>query len=313
MKVSVIIPIYNSEKFLEKCLDSVYAQTLKDYEVILVNDGSTDTSGEIIERYKAGFPEKTVLLTVENGGQGRAKNLGLDLARGEYVLNIDSDDYVAPDMLEKMVLAGDENNADVVICDFYRIVEGRQYYENARLTPNPLSAVGQCWNKLFRRTLIGEVRYPCGRWYEDTEFSAKLLLRSEKTVFVKEALYYYNIGHPSTMRNSNAAKNLDIIPVLEQIRQYAEDNGLPLDLDYFVLTHVVLEAIKRVSSAEGGDGKERRETVRKLRTYAREKLPHILSSPAFREETGNRRLIMWLNYQGMDGLSNLLLKIKNRA
>ena len=306
MKVSVIIPVFNAENYLEKCLDSVLGQTLDDYEVIIINDGSTDSSQRIIDGFCSAYPDRIVSMTVENGGQGRAKNFGLDIARGEYVINIDSDDYIAPDMLEKMYSAGIDQSADVVICDFFRVTDGVKIYESSMLTENPLSAVGQCWNKLFRKSLIGDVRYPSGLWYEDTEFSGKLLIKSEKTVFVHEALYFYNIGHPSTMRNSNTKKNLDIIRVLDHIREFAAENRIELDFDYFILTHVVLEAIKRVSAQKTPDS---RETVRTLRDYARTNLPDIGSSEAFRSESRNRRIIMWLNYHGYDRLSNFILGI----
>lgn len=309
MKVSVIIPVYNAERFLRPCLDSVYAQTLRDFEVILINDGSADSSLEIIREYMDRYPEKTICRTVDNGGQGRAKNFGLDLAAGEFVINIDSDDSIAPDMLEKMVAAAEQNDADVSICDFYRVEDGKKIYESAMLSSHPMSAVGQCWNKLFRRSLIGDVRYPVGLWYEDTEFSGKLLIRSRKTVFVPEALYYYRIGHPSTMRNQNARKNLDILPVLDHIRSYAEENSLPVDFDYFVLTHVVLEATKRVNRQNSPDKKQ---VIRELREYARKNLPDLSSSETFRAESRNRRLIMWLNYHGMEDISEILLKIKSK-
>ncbi|MDO5445766.1 MAG: glycosyltransferase, partial [Eubacteriales bacterium] len=196
MKISVIIPVYNAEKFLRSCLDSVLNQTMDDYEVILINDGSTDSSPEIIGEYQEKYPEKIRSLTVDNGGQGRAKNFGIDMSCGEYITNVDSDDRIAPDMLEKMYSAAVENDADVVVCDFFRVIDGKEFYEEAKLTENPLSAVGQCWNKLFRRSLVGDIRYPVGLWYEDSEFSGKLMISSRKTVFVHEALYYYNIGHP---------------------------------------------------------------------------------------------------------------------
>ena len=308
MKISVIIPVYNAENFLRICLDSVLEQSFDDYEVILINDGSKDSSGAIIEEYREKYPEKIRSKTVDNGGQGRAKNFGIEMARGEYILNIDSDDRIAPDMLEKMYSAAEKENADIVICDFVRVVDGEEIRESARLTSNPLSAVGQCWNKLFRRSLIGSVRYPEGLWYEDTEFSGKLMIRSSKTVFVPEALYYYTIGHPSTMHNQNSQKNLDILSVLDHIRAFAEENQLPIDFDYFILTHVVLEAIKRVNRQDSLDKKQ---VIRKLREYARENLPDISASETFRSEPRNRRMVMWMNYYGLENAAEFLLKVKS--
>jgi len=308
VKVSVIIPVYNAEQYLRACLDSVYGQTLTDFEVIAVNDGSTDSSLSILEQYAAEHPANTVIISVENGGQGRAKNLGLDRARGDFVLNIDSDDYIAPDLLLKMVEAAETHQADTVICDFYRMTGDTCIPESARLTSNIFSAVGQCWNKLFRRSLIGSLRYPCGLWYEDTEFSGKLMLNSRNIYFLEEPLYYYRIGHVSTMRNKNVRKNLDILQVLDHIRCYAEENHISFDFDYFVLTHVVLEAIKRVSAQSGPEVPE---VLAQLRSYAHRYVPNLSASASFRSETRNRRLVMFLNYHGLHAVANRLLSMKH--
>ena len=99
MKLSVIVPVYNVEKYLRECLDSLAAQTLRDYELILVNDGSTDGSQALIDEYTARFPRLITAMTVTNGGQGRARNFGIERARGEYLGFVDSDDSVAPDIL----------------------------------------------------------------------------------------------------------------------------------------------------------------------------------------------------------------------
>lgn len=307
MKVSVIIPVYNSEKYLRDCLDSVYAQTIGDFEVVIVNDGSTDSSLSVANQYAAEHPANTQVISVENGGQGRAKNIGMEHARGEFILNIDSDDYIAPDMLQKMVEAAELHQAEIVICDFYRVTGEACIPESSRLTSGVFSAVGQCWNKLFRRSLIGDVRYPCGLWYEDTEFSGKLMLRSKKIFFLEEPLYYYRIGHVSTMRNKNVRKNLDILSVLDHIRSFAEENSISFDFDYFVLTHVVLEAVKRVSGQSGPDVPE---VLSQLRAYAHKYIPDLSASAAFRAESRNRRMVMFLNYHGLHALSNRLLALK---
>ena len=307
MKVSVIIPVYNSEKFLRPCLDSVIAQTLSDFEIIIINDGSTDSSADIINEYVEKHPGKVLCITVENGGQGRAKNFGIDIACGDYILNIDSDDTICPEMLEKMYNKAIGENADVVICDFYRVTDGEKTYESALLTPHPLSAIGQCWNKLIKKSLIGDIRYPEGIWYEDSAFSGQILIKSEKTVFLKEALYNYNIGHPSTMRNKNAKKNLDIIPVLDSIKACAESCGKEIDFDFLVLTHVVLEAVKRVSPLKTAEAKA---VLKELLDYAHREIPDISKSGAFKIEPRNRRIIMWLNYHRLYGISNLILKVK---
>ena len=100
MKVSIIVPVYNAEKYLEKCLDSLCCQSLDDYELILINDGSRDSSAQIMESYRGKYPDTVRTLTVENGGQGRARNIGISMAKGDYIGFADSDDWVCPDMFK---------------------------------------------------------------------------------------------------------------------------------------------------------------------------------------------------------------------
>ena len=116
MKLSVIVPVYKAEAFLNECVDSLLGQTLRDMEIILVDDGSPDGSGAIMADYAARFPERVRTLTLSNGGQGRARNRGMDIARGEYLGFVDSDDLVVPTMFETLCRTADETGADIVDC-----------------------------------------------------------------------------------------------------------------------------------------------------------------------------------------------------
>ena len=219
MKLSVIIPVYNAEKYLRECVDSILAQTMEDLEVILVNDGSPDNSAAIMAEYAAKYPQKVRTIALENGGQGRARNFGIDIAQGDFLSFIDSDDYIAPDMYALMLAAAEENGADVVVCDMEkRFDDGRREYVHAALQSAPLASAGSSSNKIFRRSAVGDIRFPVGLWYEDFEFSAKLLMLSRKTVFVRKPLYIYRCGQTSTMNNDNARKNLDILAIMEDIK-----------------------------------------------------------------------------------------------
>ena len=115
MKLSVIIPVYNVEKYLAACVDSLLNQTMRDLEILLVDDGSTDSSGAIADRYAAAQPDRVRVLHVDNGGQGRARNFALPLARGEYLGFVDSDDWVLPEMYEKLCRRADESGADIAL------------------------------------------------------------------------------------------------------------------------------------------------------------------------------------------------------
>ncbi|MGI5977091.1 MAG: glycosyltransferase family 2 protein [Candidatus Limivicinus sp.] len=308
MKLSVIIPVYMAENYLKECVDSILGQTMKDFEIILINDGSPDGSQKIIDKYVAEYPQKISSLTIDNGGQGRARNFGIDMAKGEYLSFVDSDDYLLPDCFELMCGAADKNSADVVVCDIEKSFDdGRSEYVKSALQDSPLASAGSSSNKIFRRSLVGDIRFPVNVWYEDFSFSAKLLMKSRKTVFVDKALYIYRCGQSSTMHNNNSLKNLDIIKVMQDIHDFAINENCPEDFDFLLINHVLLDSIKRIAAQKSTD---RALVLRTLRSYVKKNIPRLSECESFKKESSNRRLIMYLNYHGLVKLSLLILKIK---
>jgi len=309
MKLSIIVPVYNVEKYLEECVDSLLNQTLQDLEIFLVDDGSTDRSGEIADRFAKENPDRVHTLHLENGGQGRARNAALPMASGDYVGFVDSDDWIERDMYEKLLDRAEKTGADVVVCDFLEhYADGREQTLPACLQDHPLSAAGSSCNKIFRRSLIGDLRFPEGLWYEDFYFSAVMLLRSKRTEFIPEPLYVYRRGQESTMHNNNARKNLDMLKIMELIeREIGEDARE--DFDFLVINHVVLDSISRLARQDAPD---KAEVIRAFRRYAHEKIPHLTRCPSFRAETQKRRIIMFLNYHGLEQAAQLILRVKNR-
>ena len=307
MKLSVIVPVYNAEKYLDKCLTQLMKQQVSGYEVILINDGSKDNSLEILKKWKNDYPDKIVILDVDNGGQGRARNFALDIARGEYIGFADSDDWVDDLMFSKLLSAAEREDADIAVCDSWCVDEhGGKRYEHARPQGTALSAAGSIWNKIVRRSLVGKIRFPEGVWYEDFSFSAKLLMSTDKIVFLEEALYYYRSGHPSTMRNQNSAKNLDMITVMEDIRA-SLSTGHEEDFRFLVINHMLLDSIKRVSYHETQDKKK---VIKQFREYVHKYVPSLLQCESFKKEKRNRKIIMLLNYYGLEDVSRLLLELK---
>ena len=309
MKLSIIVPVYNVEKYLEECVDSLLNQTLQDLEIFLVDDGSNDRSGEIADRYAREYPDKVHTLHLNNGGQGRARNAALPMASGDYVGFVDSDDWIERDMYEKLLDRAEKTGADVVVCDFLEhYADGREQILPACFQDHPLSAAGSSCNKIFRRSLIGDLRFPEGLWYEDFYFSAVMLLRSKRTEFIPEPLYVYRRGQESTMHNNNARKNLDMLKIMELIeREIGEDARE--DFDFLVINHVVLDSISRLARQDAPD---KAEVIRAFRRYAHEKIPHLTRCPSFRAETQKRRIIMFLNYHGLEQAAQLILRVKNR-
>ena len=307
MKLSIIVPVYKVEEYLGECVDSLLSQTIDDYEIILVDDGSPDNSGKIADEYAAANPNMIRVLHIDNGGQGRARNFALDIAKGDFVGFVDSDDWVTHDMYEKMYTRAAETGADVVVCDFMeRFADGRESMLPASLQDNWLGSAGSSCNKIFRRSLVGALRFPVGLWYEDFYFSAVMLLRSKHTEFIAEPLYIYRRGQESTMHNNNAAKNLDMLTIMDMLEKEMVPAGYKDDFEFFLVNHVLLDSISRLAKQ---DAPERKEVIGKLRQYVQAKIPKLSGCGSYKKESRKRRLIMWMNYHGLEDAGQFILKI----
>ena len=307
MKLSIIVPVYKVEEYLGECVDSLLSQTIDDYEIILVDDGSPDNSGKIADEYAAVNPDMIRVLHIDNGGQGRARNFAPDIAKGDFVGFVDSDDWVTHDMYEKMYTCATETGADVVVCDFLeRFVDGRESVLPASLQDNWLGSAGSSCNKIFRRSLVGALRFPVGLWYEDFYFSAVMLLRSKHTEFIAEPLYIYRRGQESTMHNNNAAKNLDMLTIMDMLEKEMLPAGYKDDFEFFLVNHVLLDSISRLAKQ---DAPERKEVIGKLRQYVQAKIPKLSGCGSYKKESRKRRLIMWMNYHGLEDAGQFILKI----
>ena len=152
---------------------------------------------------------------------------------------------------------------------------------------------------------MGETRFPEGLWYEDFAFSALLLLQSRKTVHIPEALYCYRWGHPSTMNNRNALRNRDLLQILELLRQAMEAAGRWKEFEALVLNHALLDGVNRLRRQNGNEADT---IIEEYRSYVNNIIPSLLQCPAFREESIQRRIILLLNYHGLDELSAILLR-----
>lgn len=307
MKLSIIVPVYNVREFLPRCVESLLGQTVEDFEILLIDDGATDGSGALAEEYARKAPEHIRVLHVDNGGQGRARNFGIEIAKGEYLGFVDSDDWVEAEMYETLLKRAEETGADIVVCDFMaRYADGREEYLPACVQKHPLSSAGSACNKIFKRERVEDLRFPVGLWYEDFYYSAMALLKSRRTEFITQPLYNYRCGQASTMHNNNAAKNLDMLRILDMLEEYMVPNGHREDFEFFVINHMVLDTISRLAEQEAADKKT---IIREMQRYARRKIPKLRTCSSYRNESRRRRIIMRLNYSGLEGLARLLLRV----
>lgn len=310
MKLSIIVPVYNVEKYLAKCLDSLVHQTVKDYEVIVVNDGSPDNSQSIIDDYAARYPELIVPVLKKNGGVSDARNYGMSIAKGEFFGFIDSDDWADPTMYEKLLAVIERENADMVYCD------KRDYNEDGSTTDHdcttfingdPLTVSCAVHCKLFRRSAIGDLQFPVGLWYEDLEFVAKLVFKKCKIAVLHEKLYFCNDHAGSIMNNNNSIKNLDMLKVLDNLYAAAKEYGCEDEVDYLVLDHLLRTSINRVAEQDSPDKKT---VIKQMREYVHDKIPNLSACPIFKTQPTKVRIIMFLNYHGLESVSQFILKTK---
>jgi len=311
MKLSIIIPVYKVEKFLPKCLESLVNQTLEGYELIFVNDGSPDNSQQIIDDYSERYPGLIKSLVIDNGGQGRARNFGIDIAQGEYIGFVDSDDWVDTGMFEALYNAAVDAGADIAVCDYYTVYpEGTQVYRSSQyMEGEPHSSAGLCFNKVFRRSIIEDIRFPEGLWCEDLSFSAKALLRANKIIQIEKALYFYRCGHPSTMRSKKSIRNIELITILKDVKAAMTQEQRDIYFDDLVIDHALVATINRIAEQRTEDGEK---TIKILREYVREEIPTLRHCDIYNKQPRNKKIVIWLNYHGMHNVSRFLLAVKKK-
>lgn len=237
-KISVIIPVYNVEKYLARCLDSVIAQTFSDIEIVCINDGSTDNSADILSEY-ATRDSRIRIVSQENAGLSIARNVGLEHISGQYVCFIDSDDWVDENYLEVLFNLLSNSGADIAMAGM-RLVNGDCTSDNT--TPNMVASDlgtklnnfpnGSVCDKLFKTELFkaNAIQFPCGRYYEDNLVLLKLAVLSKTVVFTNSVSYYY-VMNPSGICHSvspqrHKKRQEDKLYIAEQMARYAKDNKI---------------------------------------------------------------------------------------
>ena len=311
MKVSVIVPVYNVEKYLEKCLDSLVNQTLKDIEIIVVNDGTLDNSQDIIDKYKKKYPKKIISIIKENGGQGSARNMGLDIATGEYIGFVDSDDWVNLTMYEKMYEKAIKNKSDVVICDMSDVYSDHKVYYNCTKYDSFFEKTGSACNKIFKKTLINDIRFLPKIWYEDFNFVVKLLLQTNKISTISKDYYYCLCRDGSTMHNNNSLKNLDILIAMDDIIDYSKKNNLYNKslIEYLIFDHVLITTINRVYKQKG---KDKTKVINNLRNYCKKNIKDYKKMDFYNNISRNRKIVAFFNYHGLVFISSILVYVKGK-
>ena len=242
-KLSIIVPVYNTEKYLERCLDSLVSQTYSSLEIITVNDGSTDNSLNILNKY-AQKDKRIMVIDRDNGGLSAARNTGILKATGDYLGFVDSDDWVDRDMYASLIKELEDNSADLVTCGFLplyakdlkpEIIEQKKALKAGEvkvysakdaagiILQGKIAQVSAC-NKLYKRELFNELKYPEGRSHEDTFVIIKLLLECQKVVIDPNVRYYYYHRDDSIITKKLSLADYDLIEASQANYELVKDN-----------------------------------------------------------------------------------------
>lgn len=239
-KISVIVPIYRVEAYLAECMDSILSQTYQDFELILVDDGSPDNCGAICDEY-AEKDSRIRVIHQKNGGLSAARNAGLDIAQGEYVTFVDSDDVLHPNYLEYLMRGLAENQADISLLHFVRFAEGNPFRDAVPYSVKAIkTGVEACHKlysddaviytiacgKLYKTKQFQGVRYPVGKIHEDEGTTYKLLYRAEKVIELDTALYGYRINANGIMGSSFSPKRYQAVEFFKERIKFFEEQGL---------------------------------------------------------------------------------------
>ena len=273
MKISIIIPIYNMELYLEKCLESIIGQNFKEYEVILINDGSTDNSKNIMINWMKKY-NNIIVIDKQNGGQGSARNLGIKKARGEYILFVDADDYIAKDCLNECYIFAKSKNYDVVLFDYFektrtgeKIIKGYNNITN-NIKINYLLSLPSPVNKMFKRNIWekNKLAFEENTIYEDLGLIPLIALYTDKIGYLDKPLYYYVIRKGSSMQQEVYSPKLkDIFNIMELLYQKLYKKYFS-ELEYLYIRHFLHGAgLRFLKFAEGKRDIEDISQIMKLR------------------------------------------------
>jgi len=280
-KVSVIVPVYNVENYFEQCINSLLDQTYRNIEILIIDDGSKDKCGEIADKYMSS-DNRVKVFHKENGGLSSARNYGLEKATGEYYSFIDSDDYVVPSFIEKMVSCAVEKNADMVICNFFscfinnnipnsklakypekKVFTSDEFLEGLYYYPGAFSFA---WNKLYRKKLFDDLKF-ADMLCEDSQIMLTIAERSKAIGFVRDPLVYYRRRKSSILNGKQETILRYELKWIGEHMRYFKDNS-NLHLFYLAQKLYLSKAVEKYMYCR----KELRKKIKKSLKQGRKKL-----------------------------------------
>ncbi|MFZ7133052.1 MAG: glycosyltransferase [Eubacteriales bacterium] len=330
VKVTVIVPVFNVEGYLYKCINSIVRQSLDEIELLLIDDGSTDGSLEIIKDFYRRYPNKVRFIHKENEGVSQARNLGIIESKGDYIAFVDADDWLEEETLEYMYLCALEKNADLVLCDAKVIdaytgkitkmwksgnlnEEAENIYRHKALVNTVLPAP---WGKLYRKNLFIEhhITFPIGLRNQDLGTTPRLLIHCNTISKVNKAYYNYLYREDSAMRTYDN-KILDVIENLKIVKKYYESMGLDKEfkeeLEYLHIEHLLFRAVYRVKNIK--DNTMRSALTKKIVSYLTKEYPAWISNKNLKDLTVKKRVYLKMVHYGYIHQVMNMFTIKRRV
>lgn len=305
--VSVVVPVYNLESYVERCLQSLVAQTLNDLEVLVVDDGSTDQSPAIIRRFAERYPGKIRAFTKPNGGHGSACNFGIEHALGTWVKIVDGDDFLEPDTCAFLAARAEETGADLVIGNLRHIFEDRtQPFKPLPIDGEKLldaadrTALFQSWatpcGRLYRRTLFSEdpaLRFLPGIIFADVNFVPKSYLAAQRIYYVDRIVYEYDVTRPAQSVKQTDRRVLNVIPALRDMLAYYRQKGAFEAYREPLMGYAVRHCFAWIGKVETLQDYPRQKALRELFAVLDEHFGTAWrDSPQLREVAGRRRALL---------------------
>lgn len=257
MDLSIIVPVYNVELYLRKCLDSLVKQPLDNFEIVCINDGSTDNSLKILEEYKERYPEIVKIYNKQNGGLSDARNYGLKKAEGKYVGFVDSDDWVDKNMFKVLLDEIQSKNCDVVVCNYVEVYKDKNIEIVDCFESYKLLYEACIWNKIFNKSLFtdNDIYFPKGVWYEDNGTTYRLLAMAKSVSHVNMSLYYYRKNRQGSIMNSQKSNKIyDIYEIGNILYKYYLSNNfdetLNKQMEYIFIKNIFFRHVNKIISLE---------------------------------------------------------------
>ncbi len=319
MKISVIMPVYNVQDYILRAMDSLINQTFKDFEILVINDGSKDNSiKKILDNYD---DDRIKIIYKKNGGQASARNMGVNYAKGCYLFFMDSDDFIAPNTLELMYKEALKGNYEIVYCDYYKyysdtnkeVIPMIQHYD----ADNPKSfvtAMPSPWGRLIKRKLYlqNDIKFLEGYIHEDNAIIPYLAALTTKSSYLKEPLYYYVQREESSLNSKTYDKRWeDIFVSLEHLKKKFVSNNL-INEYHSELEYIYIEYLLHAPNLKFLDYKEGNKNIKKISLIIKKEFPKWQKNKYYKEENIKYKIMCTLFYHNNIRILKLIRKVKGK-